>query len=248
MKEFYNEELKAYNVQEVNLDLDILDEIRLFFEEDILNNLNSEPQQTLGDPDGEDHFFKTYTRWSSDLKWVSVNNLKTYQRWLEYFHKFSLDKTFSNLVDFDERIVVYSIFFVARSKCFKYNFHDDFVKGVGVNALSLMAPLHDMESKDSIHLSYRNKNDETATYKYKKGKAIVFGEKFIHGTDIGQTKEQEVFLCFSFGTDKEEYLEKIFKTTANQGEYFMHPTKGFIRSHQSPSYRYFDLERARDRA
>ena len=44
-------------------------------------------------------------------------------------------------------------------------------------------------------------------YEYQKGKAIVFGSHFVHGTEAGRSEESDgrphVYLSFTFGSDDE---------------------------------------------
>ena len=65
-------------------------------------------------------------------------------------------------------------------------------------------------------------------YEYKKNVGIVFGENFLHSTDIAFQDNQEVIFCFSFGSDKRRDWKYIKETVATQGEHYMHPFYGFL--------------------
>ena len=68
---------------------------------------------------------------------------------------------------------MYSAFFVVRSECASPNFHVDYAREVGLNALTLMTPLDDV--------------DDTGGFQ------LLYNEEEVCGTDfIDKTKQNEL--------------------------------------------------------
>jgi len=225
---FFNYELNAPNVLDFDLDPDIMDEIRDEFNEHIrdfvlLNDSRSEFEYGTGD---HSFFVMTMHSWHSDIRWVSANNLETYHFYLEYVRRLGLLDLFSRLIDYDERMIVYSIFFVIRSKCNGHNFHVDWTKGNNVNAYTLMTPLE----RPNIHLAFKDADGEEQTYFYEENQGIAFGEGFRHSTDIGKDSGARSMFCITIGTDKERDWDVIADTATYQGGHFWHPKEGFIKN------------------
>merc|ERR1712150_270806 len=104
----------------------------------------------------------------------------------------------------------------------------DWLKGTNVNGFTLLTPL---QEKNDINLVYYDVNKKKRRYTYMKGVGVVFGENFIHSTDLTPLRSnQEVVFCFSFGTDKDRYWDVIKNTAAEQGNHYMHPILGFIKT------------------
>jgi len=95
-----------------------------------------------------------------------------------------------------------------RSRCAEHNWHADYEHGVGVDALTLITPLHDYAEQESFQLSYLSGDGHSADaafrrrYVYSKGRAIAFGDRFMHSTEPGSGRDgqQHAYLCFTFGT------------------------------------------------
>ena len=53
--------------------------------------------------------------------------------------------------------------------------------------------------------------------RYRKGEAIIFSSHFRHSTEPGCSVEEDnapqVYLCFTFGTDKQELYERVVAPT-----------------------------------
>ena len=122
-----------------------------------------------------------------------------------------------------------------RTRCDAPNFHVDYAREVGTNALTLMTPLEDFPPTEGFQLLYQqapttslppptaphpNASGEGGTalpppprqYAYRKGEAIVFGASFVHSTEPGAAADPaapHVYLCFTFGTDKPEHWPAI---------------------------------------
>lgn len=93
---------------------------------------------------------------------------------------------------------------MVRSWCEDHDWHADYERGVGTDALTLITPLHDYDEQDSFQLSYLAgvDADEERRYVYRKGRAIAFGDRFVHSTEPGKGRsgQQHAYLCFTFGT------------------------------------------------
>lgn len=114
--------------------------------------------------------------------------------------------------------------------------HVDYVAGVGVNALTLIAPLKDYPQAEGFQLLYEQQTEEAEveaaedaekrdaeatkldpvmqSYQYKAGRAIVFGASFRHSTEPGCAADDEphAYLCFTFGSDRPEHWPLISQT------------------------------------
>ena len=222
---FINTKLNARNVLEIPIVSSTIDDLIYYYRTYIEPNLSNE--KYVGPIQGlEGHeFFCVSPSWKSDIQWISVNNLASYDYFLQYFEAMELNDIFKQIIDVDSKIVVYSIFFVVRSKISSHTWHIDFENGTNVNGFTLLTPL---QSKSQIHLAYKDMNDNTNQYEYKENIGIVFGENFLHSTDITFSHNKEVVFCFSFGTDKMRDWEYIKETAATQGEHYMHPVLGFL--------------------
>ena len=224
---FINTKLNARNVLEIPISSFVTDALIGYYEKYV------EPFLKKGKYKGHIHGIKGHEfycisplKWESDIQWISVNHPSTYEYLVKYFNDMHLGEIFRTILDFDENIIVYSIFFVIRSRIPKHNWHIDFKNGTHVNAFTFMTPL---QRNSDIKLAYMDMDDRKQRYKYKKDVGIVFGEHFIHSTDIKISKYQkpEVIFCFTFGTDKMEYWSYIKQNVLIQGMHYMHPIYGF---------------------
>jgi len=111
-----------------------------------------------------------------------------------------------------------------RSRCEEHNWHADYEHGVGVDAVTLITPLQDYAELDSFQLSYlagAGHCEEEAfrrRYVYSKGRAIAFGDRFMHSTEpgAGRDGQQHAYLCFTFGTSDPVRWPAIAKTLNTQ--------------------------------
>ena len=223
---FINTKLNARNVLEIPIMPSTIDELINYYKTYIQPNLRKEkyigPIEGL---EGHNFFCVSPPSWNSDIQWISVNNLASYNYFHPLFEKMRLNDIFKKIIDVDSKIVVYSMFFVVRSKITTHNWHVDFEAGTNVNAFTFLTPL---QNKSNVHLAYKDVNENSNRYEYKKNVGIVFGENFSHSTDIASNESPEVIFCFSFGTDKMRDWKYIKRTAATQGEHYMHPTHGFL--------------------
>ena len=229
---FFNTRLRAQNVWEFDVDPAIIDEAAAIFE-------NGTPFAHLARP-GEalqrvptaagDFFVVRVLSWASDAAWVSVDDCTSYARFQSIFERLELPQRFSHILP-DMRL--FSAFFVVRSQCEMHNFHTDYEPGVGADALTLITPLADYAETDSFQLSYvsdpsgaeneaadasQHEEHEVLRYEYRKGRAIAFGDGFLHSTEpgAGRDGEQHAYLCFTFGTARKARWPLIAQTLEMQ--------------------------------
>ena len=148
---------------------------------------------------------------------------------------------------------------VVRSRCSAHNWHTDYKRSVGTDALTLITPLCDFDETATFQLAYRpsprpgehayvqvvEKQGDQAEeqgagsrehgthagerpvrrYEYTKGRAVVFGSQFEHSTEPGEGRDAQchAYLCFTFGTDKQEKWAEIERTLGTQSRVVVHP-------------------------
>ena len=82
-----------------------------------------------------------------------------------------------------------------------------------------MTPLKDYTAID-FQLQYLDLDGQMQQYRYRRGEAMCFGSDFMHSTEPGSASAADggphVYLCFTFGTDRNEYWPHIYET---QGSY-----------------------------
>ena len=222
---FINKKLNAKNVLEFPISPSIMDAISKYYQTYV------EPYLTSGGCNFPLHGIKGYEfyclspPWNSDVQWLQVDSPSAYDSLFPYFEKMGLRDIFSEIIDFDENIIVYAMSYVVRSKAQGHSFHVDFRKTTNVNGFTLLTPIQD---NSKIHLAYIDMNNTIQQYQYRKNVGIVFGENFKHGTDILTDNDKlEALFCFSFGTDKMRDWRTIKKTAGLQGRHYMHPKYGF---------------------
>ena len=138
---------------------------------------------------------------------------------------------------------MYSAFYVVRSRCANHSWHVDYQGPVGTHALTLLTPLRDFDETGSFQLSYRSRPPRAAgaadvpfgegggadegvrRYVYRRGRAVVFGAGFEHSTEPGAGRDGQahVYLCFTFGTDRQERWREISRTLGTQSRVVQHP-------------------------
>ena len=241
-----NSQLNAPNVWELNVPLSAIDEAAALFKEGCLEArcaeflAGNDWHMRLRTASG--NFFAMRTNkpgskggWRSDLVWISVDDQATYTVFDGIFMKLGLEHHLASFCDC-KRLRLYSAFFVVRTTCHGAHFHTDWADQVGCNAFTLMTPLEDYPiAPDAsgqfqlLYHDYEHSFDITAEgaaedagvrrYVYHKGKAIVFGAHFSHSTEPGRSASidaPQVYLCFTFGSDKTEHWPGIFESCGYQ--------------------------------
>jgi len=148
---------------------------------------------------------------SSDLAWISVDDLATWQTFRTIFEATGVAEAVTPLVSpLHRRVQLYSSFYVVRSHCTDANWHADWPAGTGTSAWTLLAPLERYETSD-FHLLYKDCKGAVHQYQYEEGEAILFGSHFMHSTEPGRARQgaaaPHAFLCFTFGSDDLSFYE-----------------------------------------
>jgi hypothetical protein len=192
----------------------ILDEIRESFNQNI--------KQFISNPKNKKYFaggktfFKTvgnyrlFSYGKYPLLWFCNNNQETYQIYKNFFDNLNIQNEVKKLVDFDEKIIMYSGFLVIGNQANIDLWHYDYYPNS--NAYTLITPLFNPEA---IHggLQYQLSNEQVEIYKYSLKEAIIFGDKFMHSTEPYEyTDKFRILVSITFGTDKPEYWKLIKKT------------------------------------
>ena len=222
---FINDKLNAKNVLEIPIPFKTINSLMKYFQVYVEPYLKEGKYEgKLKGIKGHEFYCISPKSWDSDVQWISVNSLFTYEYFLPYFKDIGLEDVFNKIIDIDNEIIVYNIFFVVRSKIKKHTWHIDFYNGTNVNAFTLLTPL---QEENHVKLAYRDLNNEMKSYQYEKGTAIIFGENFMHSSDVSLIGNREVLFCISFGTDKLQEWSVIKQTAAVQGNHYMDPIYGY---------------------
>lgn len=227
----YNEELHANNVFEIDVDEEIVRDIRAEYETDVrpyLSTGKSTENFCLVTPANPNT-----TTWedvdgtaTSDIKWYSVNNEETYKKYLHHVDRLGLkDIVARKFIDNDaDDITVYTMFLIVRSHCKKHTFHVDWSNRIKTQVLNVLIPLNDFQ----LHLAYEDIDGETRQYEYKLGKAIGFGGGFVHSTEIGESDPEDVLLSVYLGSNDPKIWKYARRNIDDELEHYMSPLKGFI--------------------
>ncbi len=217
--------LAGQNAIELDLDTDIID--RGFDQvSEILTNDYFEGYRTCEDSGIE--LYSYCPQWNGDLCWVSAGNLAGFQFFEDLFEDLNIaGKTQSTLADPRERIM-YSGFFVTRSRTQQPYYHNDYSDDVGTHAMTLMTPVQ--PEKVTGNLLFQDQNDKEQIYQYVRGTAICFGGAFYHSTQPFESDRRHIFLCFTYGVKSMEHWNSIAETVTDQGLLYRHPTRGIVRT------------------
>jgi len=207
---FYNPCLQVNNVMQIDIDISIIEEL---YERYLL--LKKGDFTIRGEIDDTNFYIKA-PQWKSNILWISANNKKTYDYFNSILKKINLD-ILKKIIDIEDDIICNLVFFVTRSECQDPNFHTDY-KGTNLNAFTIMIPLINLKDIKYGHLLYKNKNGVIDVIRYERGKAVIFGDDFIHSTEPFKLKDDKeiVFACFAIGSDKEKYWKSIFNNVKDQ--------------------------------
>ena len=227
---FINTKLNAKNVLEVHISFPIIEEIFHYYRNYIESHLSRKECGSSITGKNAHEFYCKAPSWKSNIRWISVNNIATYKYFLPYFEEMGLNQIFQPVIDVENMIVVYSIFFVVRSMVSGRNWHVDYFNGTNVNAFTLLIPLQD---ENLISLAYKDIDNILKRYEYRKNVGIAFGENFLHSSNFGSSDKLEVAFCFVFGTDKVGHWRHIKNTITTQGTHYMDPILGFVSSKEN---------------
>jgi len=218
----FNAKLCAYNVHEIPVDPSLIDAAGAFYFQHMAPRVS---EQRGSFRSGQLAFYVTRPPdWGSDISWWSADDAQTYRYFeSEFFLKVCLGEPLRRLIDIDRAVRLYYPSFVVRSQCEETFFHVDYRPGCGTNAYTLMTPLEDMSGSGEAHLAYLDALGRPRIYRYNKGTAIVFGTNFFHGTQVAAQRQARAFLCFSFGSDKQQYWPELKKSIYYQSRLLCTP-------------------------
>jgi hypothetical protein len=157
--------------------------------------------------------------------WISPNTLDDFRFFHECFDRLGFYKEVVDVLDIIQTVRMYSGFLVSRSHCSQPNFHVDW-EDTDLQAFTMLGPL--TEVPPGFGLLYQRLDGSIAQYDYRLGKALLFGDGFLHSTQPGSSSSPVVLLSFTFGTDKMEYWERIATTAASQGNLVRRPDGSFL--------------------
>ncbi|WP_254966444.1 hypothetical protein [Cyanobium sp. CH-040] len=163
--------------------------------------------------------------WNSDIEWISPNSLAMFRVYRQVFDALDPARAVRPLLDLKHAPRLYSGFLVRRSHYIAPNFHEDWFD-TQHQAFTLITPLQ-MGDKPAA-LIYKKTDGSIGRYAYRTGKAILFGDKFVHSTAPGSSDPPLVLLSFTFGTDRMRYWSAIARTGANQGNLVWRPDGSFL--------------------
>mmetsp|Transcript_2031 Transcript_2031/g.2879 ORF Transcript_2031/g.2879 Transcript_2031/m.2879 type:complete len:291 (+) Transcript_2031:71-943(+) len=229
---YYNPDLHANNIIEVTLDKEVLKEIRAGYDKDIhphYESAKSTDDFCLVAPYSQKTMtFQFIKEVRSDIRWYSVRNKETYDRYLELVKKLGLIETIKDRkwVDEDDEPIIYSMFFIPRSFSNKHEFHDDWPEEIGTQITTFLIPMSD---DFNIGLAYLDNDMNPQSLQYTYGKGYGVGGGLRHSTDTGKSETQDVLLCVYVGSSKKKKVWKWAKKyIADELEHYMNPFKGFV--------------------
>lgn len=165
-------------------------------------------------------------RWNSDIRWMGPRSHRAYALFESAFRRLGVPGIIAPMLDIECEPRLYSGFLVARRHCSQPDFHHDWTD-TGGQAFTLMTPVS--YNAGGFGLLYRDRHGQVREYDYKAGEAIFFGDGFIHSTKPGTSTEDVVLLCFTFGTDRMEYWDRIKATSGSQSALVRRPNGEFER-------------------
>jgi hypothetical protein len=163
--------------------------------------------------------------WKSDIQWVSAANQQAFDAFQSAFDRLDIAGHFRPHLDIEHEVRLYAGFLVIRSRCDEPQFHVDWMNANN-EALTLLTPVS--SNAANFGLLYHKFSGGIGEYDYKRGEAIVFGDKFVHSTKPGKSDEPVVLLCFEFGTDKMEHWPNIYSTIGYQLTHICQPDGKFV--------------------
>jgi hypothetical protein len=163
--------------------------------------------------------------WDSDIRWISAADEPTFQLFQSAFDRLEIAPHIEQYLDIAEKVALYAGFLVVRRKCLKLHLHVDWAE-TNNEAFTLLTPVS--AELGGFGLTYETLAAGTSDYDYKMGEAIVFGDHFKHGTQVGEASEDVILLCFEFGTDKMEYWPRIYETVGYQVTHIRRPDGLFV--------------------
>lgn len=209
MKHFLNPELLAPNAITVPVDVGIVQEFAAL----------------ANQPLPEKDYRVVRPPWNSDMRWIAPGSIEGYDRFESAFHRLAVARHVEAYLDIDREVRLYAGFLVVRSTCEEPDFHLDWEQ-TNNEAFTLITPV--TSNAEGFGLLYGRIDGEVGEYEYKLGEAIILGDHFAHSTKPGRSDEPVVLLSFTFGTDKMDHWDKIFRTARLQSKLVRQPDGQFM--------------------
>jgi hypothetical protein len=217
------------NAFKIRFEDSLLDEIRESYRRELREILSSpqnvhlfEGGRRLSQPIGastNEYFLVSYG--SHPLLWLSCNTPETYQIYRRFFDGLGIENDIKELVDHDEKIVMYSGFLVIGDRSPGRSWHVDYFPGA--NAYTLITPLFELD-RGHGNLLYKADNKQIETYRYRLDEAVIFGDRFDHCTEpYSRTDHLRILLSMTFGTDKLEHWKVLRNTIGSQSNFLILP-------------------------
>ena len=163
-------------------------------------------------------------RWSSDIRWIGPRSAAAYRKFETAFRRLGIPALVAHQLDLDREVRLYAGFLVTRRRCRQPDFHADWRDTRG-QAFTLMTPVSD--NATDFGLLYRDEAGDIREYDYQPGEAVFFSDDFMHSTKPGHSDEDVVLLCFTFGTDRMKYWDRIRATSGSQSALMCRPDGQF---------------------
>jgi len=170
------------------------------------------------------HFSVVRPRWNSDIRWIGPRSPEAYRLFESAFERLGIPRHVGPTLDLYHAPRMYAGFLVTRRRCRKPDFHVDW-RGTEGQAFTLMTAASGNSS--GFGLLYRDESGATREYDYAPGEAIFFTDGFVHSTKPGSSDEPVVLLCFTFGTDRMKYWDRIRATSGSQSALMCRPDGKF---------------------
>lgn len=224
-RHFLDPQLQAPNVREVTLDLQKLaPALVLAPQVQELNDADEFVQLEFAGQPVRLSARRPRT-WSSDISWWSAEDPESFAWFQRLFDELRMAEVVAPYVDHANQIRLFAGFFVMRRWCREEDMHFDWIDGDN-DGFTLLAPL--TPNGAEMGLAYGDFRSQRRVYSYAMGRGVVFGDRFLHSTEAGETELPSVFLCFNFGTDKMDRWPQLSKTTARQGRLHRRPDGVFV--------------------
>jgi hypothetical protein len=222
-KHFIDPQLRAPNVREVQVSLDLLAPIIALAP--VIQQIKQQTER-LTLPGGLNMEVLHPSYWSSDLLWIAADDEATYRYFETLFHALGVAEHVSDNIEFDREIRLYNAMFVSRSSCSDHFWHYDWTHSNN-DGFTFLTPIS--ENCGDIALAYRDIRNDVRSYRYCMGKGIMFADFFNHSTAPGKSDKPAVLLALQFGTDRMERWSEMLSSNY-QGGFHCRPDGVFVRT------------------
>ena len=221
-RQFINPHLKAPNVLEIDFPAEVTDSLAPLVE-DLRKVKATRGPVTIG------HLNLDVTcpaDWQSDIRWISQGDIAAFRFFEDLFHRSGVAERAAQYIEHDREIRLYSGFFVTRTRCSEALLHHDWIDARN-DAFNMMTPIS--ANCAEMGLVYRDIHGEIGQFSYRRGKALLLGDHFLHSTAPGETPEPTVLLSFVFGTDRMDRWDTLSRIASRQGRCHCRPDGTFVR-------------------